>query len=117
LALRVFEPRRIRRLLDPILPAPGQGPSAAARQAGWFRSVLHARTVTGARYEAVVAGTGDPGYAATAVVLTEAALALAEDRNHLPDAAGVLTPATALGWALVERLRRRGMTLAVTRRR
>ncbi|MFC0082371.1 saccharopine dehydrogenase family protein [Aciditerrimonas ferrireducens] len=116
LALRAFEQPRIRRLLDRLLPAPGQGPSAAARRAGWFRSVLHARTVTGARYESVVAGTGDPGYAATAVMLTEAALALAEDRDHLPEAAGVLTPATALGWTLVERLRRRGMTLAVTRR-
>jgi short subunit dehydrogenase-like uncharacterized protein len=51
------------------------------------------------------------GDKATAVMLGEAALALALDA--LPDAAGVLTPATAMGNVLVERLRAAGHTYEV----
>jgi short subunit dehydrogenase-like uncharacterized protein len=58
-----------------------------------------------------VQASGDPGYAATAVMLGEAALALALDGAALPDRAGSLTPATALGDALVDRLRARGFRL------
>ena len=100
-----------RALLDRVLPAPGSGPSAAARAAGWFRSELHAVASGGRRFRAVVAGPGDPGYAATAVMLGESALCLAEDA--LPDRAGSLTPATAMGTALVERLRKAGHTYDV----
>ena len=56
---------------------------------------------------------GDPGYAATAVMLAESALCLALDGERLPAAAGALTPATAMGDALVDRLRARGFTLTV----
>jgi len=45
-------------------------------------------------------------------MLGEAALCLALDRDHLPDRAGVLTPATAMGAALAARLRSAGHTLA-----
>jgi short subunit dehydrogenase-like uncharacterized protein len=100
-----------RALLDRVLPAPGSGPSAEARAAGWFRSELHAVASGGRRFRAVVAGSGDPGYAATAVMLGESALCLAED--DLPDRAGSLTPATAMGTALVERLRKAGHTYDV----
>ena len=41
----------------------------------------------------------------------QAALSLVEDGDDLPDAAGVLTPATALGAPLVERLRAHRFTL------
>ena len=95
-----------RALLDRVLPAPGSGPSAATRAAGWFRSELHAVASGGRRFRAVVAGSGDPGYAATAVMLGESALCLAEDATG--DRAGSLTPATAMGTALVERLRKAG---------
>ena len=100
-----------RALLDRVLPAPGTGPSAAARAAGWFRSELHATATGGRRLRAVVAGKGDPGYAATAVMLGESALCLAGD--ELPDRAGSLTPATAMGSALIERLRKAGHTYEV----
>jgi len=63
-----------------------------------------------------VAGDGDPGYAATAVMFGEAALCLAGRADDLPDRAGVLTPATAMGSALTERLRGAGMTCTVKRR-
>ena len=100
-----------RALLDRVLPAPGSGPSAASRAAGWFRSELHAVASGGRRFRAVVAGPGDPGYAATAVMLGESALCLAEDATG--DRAGSLTPATAMGTALVERQRTAGHTYAV----
>jgi short subunit dehydrogenase-like uncharacterized protein len=45
-------------------------------------------------------------------MLGQAALCLALDRDQLPDRAGVLTPATAMGAALAGRLRSAGHTLA-----
>ncbi len=43
----------------------------------------------------------------------ESALALALDGERLPDRAGVLTPASAIGAALAERLRAAGQTYDV----
>ena len=97
-----------RGVLDRLLPAPGTGPSAAARQRGWFRMVVDARAEDGRSYRATAAGRGDPGYAATAVMLGQSALALALDGDRLPARSGSLTPATALGGVLVERLRAAG---------
>ncbi|WP_346618576.1 saccharopine dehydrogenase NADP-binding domain-containing protein [Blastococcus montanus] len=102
-----------RAVLDRVLPAPGTGPGEATRAKGWFRMVVDAGTEDGRRYRATAAGKGDPGYAATAVMLGEAALALALDGDRLPDRAGSLTPATALGEVLVERLRAAGHTYEV----
>ncbi|HEV7210510.1 MAG TPA: saccharopine dehydrogenase NADP-binding domain-containing protein [Blastococcus sp.] len=112
LAAMTFPPTRA--LLDRVLPAPGRGPSEAVRERGWFRMVVAADTESGRSYRATVAGTGDPGYAATAVMLGESALALAVDTDRLPDRAGSLTPATALGDVLVGRLRAAGHTYEVT---
>jgi short subunit dehydrogenase-like uncharacterized protein len=100
-------------VLDRVLPAPGEGPSEKTRENGYFRVRVHTRTSTGARYDSVIAAKGDPGYAATAVMLAESALCLALDGDRLPDAAGVLTPATAMGAALVDRLRAAGFELTV----
>ncbi|TDL38856.1 saccharopine dehydrogenase family protein [Arthrobacter nitrophenolicus] len=104
-----------RRVLDRCLPAPGTGPSISTQRAGWFRSQVTARTEDGQRYQAIAAGPGDPGYAATAVMAGETALALALDGDRLPAAKGSLTPATALGNVLVERLRAAGHTYQVTK--
>jgi short subunit dehydrogenase-like uncharacterized protein len=104
-----------RQLLGRLLPSAGEGPSAATRESGWFRMQAVTATSGGARYVATVSGRGDPGYAATSVLLGESALALALD--DLPpvreerSSGGVLTPATAIGEALVDRLRRAGMEL------
>ena len=100
--------RPSRTLLRPLLPEPGEGPGEKARRTGFFRLEIHARTSAGARYLTTVAASGDPGYAATAVMLGESALCLALDREHLPDRAGVLTPATAMGASLADRLRTAG---------
>ena len=101
-----------RGVLDRVLPTPGQGPSERTRARGHFRTDTHVRTVAGARYVATVAAQGDPGYAATSVMLGESALSLALD--DLPAAAGVLTPATGIGMPLVERLRDTGFRMTVT---
>ncbi len=104
-----------RALLDRLLPEPGQGPSEKTRRTGLFRIQIHARTSAGGRYLGTIEAQGDPGYAATSVMLGESALCLALDRDRLPDRAGVLTPATAMGLALADRLRSAGHTLAAQR--
>ena len=101
-----------RALLSRLLPEPGQGPSEKTRRTGYFRIQIHTRTSGGARYLAAIEAQGDPGYAATSVMLGEAALCLALDRDRLPAQAGVLTPATAMGAALAARLRDGGQILA-----
>ncbi|HEY1003668.1 MAG TPA: saccharopine dehydrogenase NADP-binding domain-containing protein [Streptosporangiaceae bacterium] len=101
-----------RALLGRLLPAPGQGPGEKTRRTGYFRIQVHTRTSAGVRYLAAVEAQGDPGYAATSVMLGEAALCLALDRDQLPGRAGVLTPATAMGAALAGRLRSAGHILA-----
>lgn len=103
-----FGPTRL--LLDRLLPRPGEGPGQEARDNGMFALDVVAETASGARYRTRVAARCDPGYAATALMLGESALALALDDGRLPDRAGVLTPAVALGEALAERLRAAGMT-------
>jgi len=104
-----------RTLLGRFMPAPGTGPSEQARATGLFRIEIRARTSAGQRYLAKVEASGDPGYAATSVMLGESALCLALDRDRLPDRAGVLTPATAMGAVLTERLRSAGHTLTAER--
>ena len=98
-------------VLDRVLPKPGDGPSAAAREKGWFRTKTHTVTTTGARYTCVVAAQGDPGYAATAVMLGQSGLSLASD--DLTSEGGVLTPAVAMGDALIDRLRAHAFEIEV----
>jgi len=97
-----------RRVLDHVLPDPGEGPSEKTRERGYFHTDIHTTTSSGARLVCEIRADGDPGYKATAVMLGESALALATDQDELPDIAGVLTPATAMGGVLTERLRRAG---------
>ena len=102
-------------LLDRVLPSPGEGPGERARDRGHFRTETTAQTTSGARYRTTIAAKGDPGYAATAVMLGEAALAMALDADRLPAAAGVLTPATGIGRLLADRLTLAGFTISVDR--
>ena len=51
------------------------------------------------------------------LMISAAALALAFDRDRLPDRHGVLTPAAGIGDALVDRLREGGMSITAGRRR
>jgi len=108
-----FPPSRA--LLGTVLPRPGQGPSDKTRRGGYFRIQIHTRTSSGMRYLSKIEARGDPGYAATSVMLGESALCLSLDRDRLPDRAGVLTPATAMGTILAERLKTAGHTLTAQR--
>jgi short subunit dehydrogenase-like uncharacterized protein len=89
--------------------APGDGPSPEQREKAWFR-VRMVGEGGGRRVVAQVSG-GDPGYSETSKMLAESALCLAHDA--LPDRAGQLTPAVAMGDALIERLKRAGIEFAV----
>jgi short subunit dehydrogenase-like uncharacterized protein len=107
--------RPARALAGQLLPVLGQGPGEKTRRTGFFRIEIHTRTSAGARYLGQVEAQGDPGYAATSVMLGESALCLALDRDRLPDRAGVLTPATAMGAALADRLNSAGHILTAQR--
>ncbi|MEU8374579.1 saccharopine dehydrogenase NADP-binding domain-containing protein [Micromonospora sp. NPDC048894] len=89
--------------------ASGQGPSAAQRARSWFR-VRFVGEGGGRTVRTEVSG-GDPGYDETAKMLAESALCLAYD--ELPATSGQLTPVTAMGDALLDRLVRAGMTFRV----
>ncbi len=104
-----------RRLVEKMAPKPGTGPSQTRREHGYYRTETYTTTTTGARYLATMAQRGDPGYQATSVLLGESALALALDRDTLADLHGVLTPAAAMGDALLARLPAAGVTLEVSR--
>ncbi len=109
---------RARPLMTTLLPSPGQGPTPEKQADGFFRMDVRAETTGGTAYRSIVSAQGDPGYAATAVMLGASALSLLVDRQALPalpDGAdgGVLTPAVALGDALSTRLRERGFTITV----
>ncbi|MFC4150495.1 saccharopine dehydrogenase family protein [Micromonospora mangrovi] len=89
--------------------ASGQGPTAEQRAKSWFK-VRFVGTGGGRTVLTEVAG-GDPGYDETAKMLAESALCLACD--DLPPTAGQVTPVTAMGDALLDRLTRAGLTFRV----
>ncbi len=106
-----FPPTRM--ILDRLLPDPGEGPSEESRDKGFFRIRITTTTSSGRRFRCRVEAEGDPGYKATAVMLGQAGLCLALDQDRTPKAAGVLTPATAMGGVLTDRLRAAGHTYEV----
>jgi short subunit dehydrogenase-like uncharacterized protein len=114
LGSRFFD-RLPRKAVERVLPKPGTGPSERARERGHYTIETYTTTTTGARYVARMSQRGDPGYKATSVLLGECGLALAFDREVLSDLHGVLTPAAAMGDALLTRLPAAGVTLETMR--
>ncbi len=105
---RAMEGTRMRRLLVPLLPKPGEGPSEKTMATGWFTCALVGFTEDGRKVTARIADKGDPSNRVTAKCVCESALGLARNAGALPGGAqrgGVLTPATALGNLMVRRLR------------
>jgi short subunit dehydrogenase-like uncharacterized protein len=106
---RALEMHALRRLVMPLLPKPGQGPSAGTMEKGWFTCELLARTDDGRLAHARLRDRGDPANRVTVKCLCESALTVAIDAAALPGGparGGVLTPATALGEPLAARLRK-----------
>jgi short subunit dehydrogenase-like uncharacterized protein len=101
-----------RPFVEKKLPAPGEGPSAEARAKGRFKTLLVA-IGNGQQLRGVVSDDRDPGYGSTAVMLSESALCLALQGKDLDAAGGILTPATAMGHTLIERLRAAGLTFSI----
>ncbi|HEX8487414.1 MAG TPA: saccharopine dehydrogenase NADP-binding domain-containing protein [Propionibacteriaceae bacterium] len=101
--------RPTRTVLDRLLPDPGEGPSERTRRRGRFLVEVEAETTGGAVGRTRIGADLDPGYAGTAVMLGESALALALD--DLPHRSGVLTPMSAMGEPLADRLRDQGFTI------
>ena len=92
-----------RSLLGRVIPAPGEGPSPAKQQAGWFDVRFVGRTTSGREIHTKVTGDQDPGYGSTAKMLGEAAGTFL-DVDRTATGGGFWTPASAFGDALVERL-------------
>src|SRR3954469_15007567 len=88
---------------------PGDGPSEDERAKGWFK-VRFVGEGGGKRVLTMVSG-GDPGYGETSKMLAESALCLAQD--ELPQTAGQVTTAVAMGDALIRRLQRAGIDFEV----
>ena len=87
----------------------GSGPDESRRERAWFTVDLVAEA-GGDTLHTRVSG-GDPGYTETAKMLSEAALALAFD--DLPETAGQVTTAVAMGDALLTRLQKAGLRFEV----
>ena len=100
--LAAFGPTR--RLLERfVLPKPGEGPDAEARERGFFNLRQFGRLPGGAIVRTRITGDRDPGYGSTSKMLSECAVCLALDK---PGAGGgVHTPASAMAEPLLARLR------------
>ena len=85
-----------------VLPAPGEGPTREQRETGFFDLRQFGKLPDGTVVHSRITGDRDPGYGSTSKMLAESGVCLA--MNELPSGGGVLTPAAAMGDALLERL-------------
>ena len=97
-------------------PDPGEGPTSAEIENGYFTiRVLGRGTVTDGPFVVAsrISADCDPGYGATAKMLGEAAMCLVNEEIDSPLEGGILTPAAALGDPLADGLRRAGLVVEV----
>lgn len=95
-----------RSVLSKILPAQGEGPKVDPLDPGFYVIQFNGETHDGQKLVGRLYGDGDPGYGSTSKMLAESGLCLA--RDALDVKGGFWTPASAMGDALLERLRSRG---------
>ena len=94
-----------RRLLQRyVLPKSGEGPSKEVRESGSYELVQVGELPDGTLLKARITGQGDPGVRSTTLMLTEAAICLAEDTDLIDVGGGFWTPASALGKLLRDRI-------------
>lgn len=82
-------------------PKPGEGPSKAEREAGFYDLLFVALAPDGRQVRAGVKGDKDPGYGSTSKMIAETALCLVDTPEV---AGGIWTPGAALQGKLVDRL-------------
>jgi short subunit dehydrogenase-like uncharacterized protein len=93
-------------------PKPGEGPSRAEREAGFYDVLFLGQDAAGHTVRVGVKGDRDPGYGSTSKMITEAAVCLLQDATGT--GGGIWTPGAAMGVALIDRLQRNaGMQFAV----
>ncbi len=83
-------------------PKPGEGPSAAERDAGFYDLAFTGLFDDGRKVRIGVHGDRDPGYGSTSKIVAEAALCLILEPLDIPG--GVWTPGAAMRERLVARL-------------
>ena len=95
-----------------VLPKPGEGPSQSQRENGFYDLRQFGQLPDGSVIKSRIKGDRDPGYGSTSKMLAEAGVSLAVD--DLESAGGVLTPAAAMGGALLGRLQENaGLTFEI----
>lgn len=94
----------MKKVVDRVLPDPGEGPNKDERENGFFNILFLGKTADGKEINAKVKGDKDPGYGSTSKMLGESAVCLALDKDKTPKVAGILTPSIAMGDQLLERL-------------
>ena len=95
-----------------VLPKPGEGPSQSQRDNGFYDLRQFGQLPDGSVIKSRIKGDRDPGYGSTSKMLAEAGVSLAVD--DLESAGGVLTPAAAMGGALLGRLQENaGLTFEI----
>ncbi|MBT9506477.1 saccharopine dehydrogenase NADP-binding domain-containing protein [Rhodoferax sp.] len=93
-------------------PKPGEGPSRAEREAGYYDVLFVGNNERGDTLRVSVRGDRDPGYGSTSKMITQAAICLLKDASQTPG--GIWTPAAAMGVPLIQRLQAHaGLTFAV----
>nr|WP_202935207.1 hypothetical protein [Halorussus amylolyticus] len=99
-----------------VFPDPGEGPMREQIENGYFTiRVLGRGTATEGPFvvECRIGADLDPGYGATARMVSEAAMCLVDGRIDSPLAGGVLTPASGIGSPLADGLREANLTIDV----
>lgn len=96
-----------------FLPSPGDGPSKQIRDNGFFKLDIIGSIDNIKKIRFTVTGKGDPGYLATAKMITESALSILLDQDRIPKVSGVLTPAAGIGVVLAERLNDKGFNFSI----
>jgi short subunit dehydrogenase-like uncharacterized protein len=84
-------------VLGAVVPHSASGPRPDRIEAWAWAIDGTARAANGAEVKVGLEARGHPGYLATSRMTAEAGLILADPRARLPDLAGCLTPASALG--------------------
>ncbi len=92
----------LKKIINSFMPKPGEGPGIEKRKNGFYNLRFYITIDEKRKAFAKVIGDSDPGYGSTSKMLAESAICLAFD--NLPKNYGILTPSSAMGEKLLDRL-------------